>query len=86
MQEVTAPVSDTRAATISSRTVDIAEASRYDAVVGAKHHVGRLRIDSNARRVRIELRVDKPEYPFSVVVDREACQTMQVEYACHERK
>jgi hypothetical protein len=64
--------------------VDIAESWRYDVRVGGKHHVGFVGFRSNARLVWIELCVELPKDLFSVVLDQETGQPVQIEYACHQ--
>ena len=64
--------------------MDIAEGSRYDARLGVKHDVGMSRDRPDARLVWIELGFKVPNDLLSVVVDSEAHQTVQVEYACHK--
>lgn len=66
--------------------MDIAECSSYDARVGAKHHVGIRRDRSDARREWIELSVETSNDLLSVIVNREACEPVQVKYACHQDK
>jgi hypothetical protein len=66
--------------------MDIAECSSYDGRVGAKHDVGIRRDPSDARRERIELGVEITNDLLSVIVNREACEPVQVKYACHQDK
>jgi hypothetical protein len=66
--------------------MDIAECSSYDVRVGAKHDVGIRRDRSEARLEWIELSVEIPSDLLSVIVNREACQPVQVKYACHQDK
>jgi hypothetical protein len=66
--------------------MDIAEGSRYDVRVGAKHDVGIRRDCSDARLEWIELRVEIPNDLLSVIVNREACEPVQVKYARHQDK
>jgi hypothetical protein len=66
--------------------MDIAEGSSYDVRVGAKHDVGIRRDWSDARLEWIELNVEISNDLLSVIVNREACQPVQVKYACHQDK
>jgi hypothetical protein len=64
--------------------MDIAEAARYHVRVGAEHDVDMSRDWSDACLVWIELRVELPNDVFSVIVNREAHQPVQIKNACHQ--
>jgi len=64
--------------------MDIEEAGRYHARVGAKHDVGMSRDRTDTRLVWIELRVELPKDVLSIIVNCEADQPVQIKYACHE--
>jgi hypothetical protein len=85
MQQVTALAIGSGTPSVPRRAMDIAEDWRYDSRVGAKHDVGLLGTHPGVRLVGIELRGEMPKDLFSVIFDREACQSVQVEYECHRR-
>lgn len=85
-QQVTAPAIGPGPSAVSRRTMDIAEATRYDVRLGVKHDVGMGRDWSDARLVWIELGFEFPSDLLAVIVDSEAHKPVQVEYARHEDK
>ncbi len=84
MQQVTALAIRASAPPIAGRSMDITQGFRYDFEIGAEQQVGFLRDGSDEGLVRIELRIEIPGDVIPVVLDREACQPVQVEYACHK--
>jgi hypothetical protein len=72
------------ASTIPGWPMDIEEAGRYDAFVGAKHDVGMSRDRTDTRLVWIELRVEVPKDVLAIIVDGEGGQPVQIEDTCHD--